>query len=228
MTAWGPLSVSPRVTVSLSHYVSLCPVCLLVTGSVMCLCVTVICLYLALSSVSMSLCLSLFLSVSVSLCCHLCHCMSQPPSLCPISLWFSASLLLPITTEHPHPRMGRRGTPEKRKGLFPTFVRRGFSRCPAPPSSIICHSRGTQERAGFSWSWVGAMEEGGKRRRRKGREVCWGGKTDSDLGLGARPPACWGTSPTAPAAAELVPGPSSPPAPPLLSSLRFLCLSVTS
>lgn len=189
----------------------------------MCRCVTVICLYLPLS-VSMSLCLFLFLSIFVSLCCHLCHCMSHPPSLCPISLWFSASLL-PITTEHPHPRMGLRGTPEKRKGLFPTFVRRGFSRCPAPSSSIIIHSRGTQERAGFSWSWVGAMEEGGKRMRRKGREVCWGEKTDSDLGLGARPPACWGTSPTAPAAAELVPGPSSPPR---LSSLWFLSLSVTS
>lgn len=106
------------------------------------------------------------------------------------------------------------GTPREKGGTVPNF-----SRFPALPYRMALHSRGTQGRAGFSWGWVGVMEEEEKEgEERRGKKE---GREDAGLGLGARPPACWGTSPIAPAAAgaelwRLLPPPPHPPARPPL------------
>ena len=58
-------------------------------------------------------------------------------------------------------------------------------------------------------SWGGEGRGGKEEEEEGGRELGQGG--DADLGPGARPPALWGTSPGASAAAELVPGPAPSP-----------------
>lgn len=141
MTAWASLCLSPCNCLSV-----LClPLSCLSLGNWLCCLPLYDCdLSLPLSSVSISLCLflSLCLSAAISVAVCLTFHLSGPS----LSLWFSASLLLPIATEHPHPRMGLRGAPQKRKGLSPTFVGEGLLTLPG----TIAHSRGTQERAGFS------------------------------------------------------------------------------
>lgn len=107
------------------------------------------------------------------------------------------------------------GTPGEKGGTVPNF-----SRFPALPYRMALHSRGTQGRAGFSWGWVGVTEEEEKEgEERRGKKE---GREDAGLGLGARPPACWGTSPIAPAAARPSCGGSSPHRLTRLPALPFL------
>lgn len=107
------------------------------------------------------------------------------------------------------------GTPREKGGTVPNF-----SRFPALPYRMALHSRGTQGRAGFSWGWVGVTEEEEKEgEERRGKKE---GREDAGLGLGARPPACWGTSPIAPAAAGPSCGGSSPHRLTRLPALPFL------
>lgn len=129
MTAWASVCLSPCNCLS----VLLClPLSCLSLGNWLCcvpLCDCDLSVSLSLLSpclgVSPCFCLSLCLSAAVSVTVCLTLHLSAPLTLLP------ASLLL-ITTEHPHPRMGLRGTPRERRGTIPNLCEERLLTLPSP------------------------------------------------------------------------------------------------